>query len=224
MTEKRCMEKADLFRMQFISEARLSPDGKRVVYGISHVDAEKEEEHAALWMLDIASGKSRAFTSGKTSDSGACWSPDGRTIAFLSTRDGAPQIFTIPVDGGEAQVLTALKLGVGSPPLYSPDGRFIAFTASPAAEMPDTSKPYRVTRNVYRFNGMGYVDPLVQDIYIIPAEGGEVRQLTHDRLQNTLLGWSPDGQELLFTATFAPDSNIVFSNALKSVNLNGEVF
>jgi dipeptidyl aminopeptidase/acylaminoacyl peptidase len=222
MTAKRCIQKTDLFRYKFLNEAHLSPDGKKVVYNITHIDAEKEIEYSVLWMLDLETQEDIQFTSGKTRDYGAAWSPDGNNIAFISVRDGAPQVFLIPADGGEARPLTNMKQGVGSSPLWSPDGKFLAFTAGAAVEMPAPGTPYRVTRNIYRFNGMGYIDPIVQDIYIIPIEGGEPRQLTHDRYNNGGLAWSPDGQEILYNYSFDPNSHSMFGG-LRSVNMKGEV-
>ena len=222
MTELHTIEKKDLFRLKFISEAGLSPDGKQVVYGITAVDAEKDEESAHLWIVSSDGGEPHQLTAGKGRDSGASWSPDGKKIAFQSTRDGAPQIYIIPVDGGEALQLTTCKLGVGSAPLWSPDGKFIAFTTTPVSEMPDYSKPYRVTRSVYRFNAMGYLDPIIQDVYVISVEGGEARQLTHDRTMNSSLHWSPDGQEILYSYNFSPDSLDTFATGLRLVNMQGE--
>ncbi|MCL0059042.1 S9 family peptidase [Dehalococcoidia bacterium] len=220
--ELRRVEPADLFRLKFLQDARLSPDSKTVAYVISHVDAEKEEEYAAIWLLSLEMCEARQLTAGLARDTNPQWSPDGKQIAFLSTRGDKPQIYLIPVDGGEARALTAMKQGVGGGPAWSPDGKQIAFTAGPAREPPDPTKPYRVTRHIYRFDAVGYLDNVVQDIYVIPADGGEPKQLTHDDSQNGMPVWSPDGQEILFTAAMFPDSHRVYP-ALRIVNLDGEV-
>src|SRR5207253_1121130 len=110
-------------------------------------------------------------TTAQARDASPQWSPDGRRIAFLSTRRGKPQIFLIPVDGGEARPLTALPQGVGSGPAWSPDGQRIAFSANPLGEPPDLNKPYRLTRHTYRFDELGYLDGVAQDIYIVDAAG-----------------------------------------------------
>src|SRR6185369_12365590 len=146
------------------------------------------------------------LTNGTAVDPSPKWSPDGKRIAFKSNRNEKPQLYVIPVDGGEALQLTKLKQGVGSGPSWSPDGNHIAFTAVPIEEARDFSKPYRVTRNVYRFNEMEYLDDVVQSVYVVPTTGGDVRRVTQDSYMNVSPQWSPDGKKLLYLASMSPDS------------------
>jgi dipeptidyl aminopeptidase/acylaminoacyl peptidase len=219
--EFRTVEPEDLFCLKFLQDAKLSPLGKTIAYTVSHVDAEKEEEYSTIWLLSLKTGKSRQLTAGLARDTNPQWSPDGKQIAFLSTRWDKPQIYLIPVDGGEAHALTAIRQGIGGGPVWSPDGKQIAFTASPG-EPPDLTKPYRITRYIYRFDAAGYLDNVVQDIYVIPANGGDLKRLTNDDCQNGIPVWSPNGQEILFTVAMSPDSHC-FYPTLKVMNLDGEV-
>jgi len=221
--QKRPIEPADLFRLEFITNARLSPNGKQVVYGISHVDAKEEKEYSALWLLSLEDGSSRQLTAGAAMDTSPAWSPDGKTIAFLSTRSGEPQIYLISVDGGEARQMTFLEQKIGEGPAWSPDGSTLAFTATNVAEKLNPNKPYRVTRAIYRFNNVGYLDNKVQDVYVIPAKGGEPRNLTNDAWTDSDLRWSPDGQEILYQATLDPHSFDV-SPELRTVDLQGCIY
>ncbi|MEM5773385.1 MAG: S9 family peptidase [Anaerolineaceae bacterium] len=221
--EKKIASLDDLFKLQALTAAQLSPDGKTVVYCVVRQEGEKRETKAGLWLLDVETGASRALTAGEKTDTSPAWSPDGKQIAFLSTRLGMPQIFVIPVDGGEAKPLTKMEQAIGGGPLWSPDGKFIAFTAAPKPETPpDPSKPYRVTRNIFRFDGMGLLDPIMQDIYVIPSAGGDPKQLTNDKLMNSGLAWSPDGQEILFQANFDPHESYPRAE-LKLVDLKAQV-
>jgi dipeptidyl aminopeptidase/acylaminoacyl peptidase len=222
LREKRPVQITDLFRLKILQEARFSPDGNTIVYCVSQIDAEKEEEYATLWIHSLETGISRQLTAGLTRDSGPAWSPDGKQIAFLSNRGDKPQIYIIPVDGGEARSLTAMKQGVGSPPVWSPDGKWIAYTAGPGIDPPNPMKPYRITRTIYRFDGVGLVDRCKQDIYVCPVDGGEPRQLTYDDCMNNNPLWSPDGKEILYSSSFSPDSYSAYGS-LNVVNLKGEI-
>ena len=209
--EKKPFQPEDLFKMKFIQGAALSPDGKRAVYGLERVDAEELKPYKSLWMLDIESGETRQFTSEKTGGGNPQFSPDSKQIAFIAAQDGIPQVFLMPVDGGEAHPLTKMTQGVGGGLAWSPDGKYIAFTAGPKQdEKPDPKKPYRITRSVYRFDGIGYLHDKLQDIYIIPLDGGdgkpgEVKQLTCDDCMNSDPTWSPDGTQLLFISSMQPE-------------------
>src|SRR3954470_12045607 len=161
-TSGRTVAPEDLFRLAILQSARLSPDGRSVVFAVATVDAE-ETEHVALWLLALETGDTRQITTGSGRDTSPEWSPDGRRIAFSSTRDGKAQLYVIAVDGGEARAVTALEQGIGGGPLWSPDGSKLAFTAT-ASPAPDLSKPYRFARHVYRFDGMGYLDGTVQSL------------------------------------------------------------
>ena len=152
---------------------RISP---RVVYYVSKIGADDDKQYSTIYLLDCDSGRSRQLTNGRAKDSKPTWSPDGKSIAFVSDRTGKAQLYSLPIDGGEARQLTAGSRGVGSGGFaWSPDGGSIAYCAAPDAEPPDLSKePYRVDRKVYRFDAIGYLDDVVQDIFILDLASGRV--------------------------------------------------
>jgi len=218
----RPIEPDDLFRLKFLQAACLSPDGKRVAYSVLTTDAEQEEDRVAIWLISLDTGEARQLTAGLARDTDPQWSPDGKRIAFLSTRGEKTQLYVIPVDGGEAQALTAMKQGVGGGPLWSPDGKLVAFTAAAREEPRDPTKPYRVTRHIYRLDGAGYVQDFLQDIFVISVDGGEPKRLISADYQKTPLAWSTDGQEILVTAGLFPNSHRIRPK-LRAVNLEGKV-
>ena len=168
------------------------------------------------------SESTKQLTNGKAKDGNPQWSADGKSIAFVSDRDGKQQLYLLPVDGGEARQLTEAKRGIGGGFAWSPDGRKIAFSAVPTVEPIDLCKePYRVDRTVYRFDAIGYLDQTIQDVFLLDLTSGETRQLTNDRTNNVNLRWSPDGSEILYDATMRADAALAMIPDLMTVDLNG---
>jgi len=222
-SEKRNFGLLDDLRYARIGSARLSPSGALAVCDLTRHDLENDQTTTSLWRIDLASEDVRQLTQDSNNSISPSWSPDGTQIAFLSDRSGAKQVFLLPIEGGEARQLTNLNQGVNGPPVWSPDGKTIAFTASKDTEPKDPTAPYRVTRFIYRFDGIGYVDNAAQKIFVQPVNGGDVRQLTDDAHLDRTLRWSPDGREILYLASFDPDRPDLFSAKLRVVNLEGEV-
>jgi len=117
----------DLFAIDTVGDSNLSPDGRWIAYVHLSIDRAENCYRSAIWLTDGTTRKQ--FTAGTHRDSAPRWSPDGRMLAFVSTRNGKPQIYVIPVDGGEARQLTHMENGATSP-AWSPDGTRIAFNSS----------------------------------------------------------------------------------------------
>lgn len=205
----RTIQPDDLFGLKFLNGARLSPDGKQVVYYVNQINAELDKEFATIHLLNRESGEDRALTNWESRDTKPQWSHDGKSIAFISTRKGKPQLFIMAVDGGEARQMTDLKQGI-SGFAWSPDGNKIAFTAGPDFEddapLDLTTEPYRVTRTIYRFDAIGYLDYKVNNLYVLDMPSHDVKQITDDDTNNTNPRWSPDGSKILYDATMQPDT------------------
>src|SRR6188472_2880888 len=126
----------DLFRFRFVVAADLSPDATQVVFAQTRITPGKDEdddevEHSDLHLLDVESGEIRRLTFHDSTNSAPAISPDGATAAFMSTRTEKPQLWLLPLGGGEPRRLTDLPQGVGGGPVWSPYGSQIAFTAGP---------------------------------------------------------------------------------------------
>ncbi|MDE2637499.1 MAG: S9 family peptidase [Chloroflexota bacterium] len=222
MTDKRTLQKEDLCQLRFLNGGALSPDGKRVVYAVNKINAEEDKEFSTIYLYDIASGETRQMTSGAAVDGLPSWSPDGNSIAFSSDRGGEAQLYLLPADGGEARQLTHFQRGIGGGIAWSPDGGFIAFSAVTDAEAPDLSKEaYRLDRTVYRFDGIGYLDDAVQDIYMLDIVSGAIKQLTDGRGNNSNPRWAPDGGSILYDANMRFDNSRAMTPDLKTVDLEG---
>ena len=125
---KHAITTGDLLAMHRVAEAEISPDGKWVAYTVATPDMDANRNATNLWMAPVAGGDAIQLTrTGK--DSSPKWSPDGKTIAFLSSRGGDSQIYVLSMEGGEAHPLTRISTGTDIVK-WSPDGKMIAFTSS----------------------------------------------------------------------------------------------
>ncbi len=214
----------DYFRLRFLQDAALSPDGESVVYTVLHTDTSVEPpvDRKTIYLQNISTGYVKQLTSGTRLDHSLAWSPEGAWIAFVSDRAEKPQIFLLPVDGGEARQHTTLPNGVGTGPVWSPDGKSIAFTAAAQDTPADPSTPYRFTRPIYRFDALGRTDRSSQNVWVVGAEGGNARQLTDDGFHYAPPRWSPDGSRLLAIGSLGPDSHSM-KGQVRLISLDGSV-
>jgi dipeptidyl aminopeptidase/acylaminoacyl peptidase len=215
---------SDIFRLQFAADPRISPDGKSVVYVRRMADIMSDKRISNLWVVRLDGSEDRPLTTGTYSDSSPRWSPDGTRIAFISDRDGRPQLYVRWMDSGQTAKLTDLEY----PPrdiAWSPDGRLISFDSHVPREAlkiaalpkaPDGARwadpPRAYDRLEYRFNNRGYLKPGFTQIFVVSASGGAPRQLTTGDFPHGGFPfaagepvWTPDGRSLLFSANLRPD-------------------
>ncbi len=218
-TTKNLVRPEDLYRLKFLHGAALSPDGKQLVYTVSHTDREQEAEFVTLWLLTLESGETRPLTAGSAKDMFPKWSPDGKQIAFLSTRGMKTQLYLISPNSGDVKPLTDLKQGAASGPIWSPDGTQIAFTAGRIGAVRDPNKPYRVDRPTFRFDGLGYIDEALQDIYVVALDSGATQQITDENCVCTTPRWSPDGTQIMYSVSMLPDTQLNMWPGLRVINV-----
>lgn len=118
------MKPEDLYKIKKVSDPRISPDGKWIVYTVSVPDLEEDKYNSDIWLIPVSGGKSRQLTAGAGSDHSPRWSPDGKQIAFISDRDETANLYLIHVNGGEAKKLTASETNLYSP-VWVKDGKHI---------------------------------------------------------------------------------------------------
>ncbi len=98
----------DLAKVQRISDPQLSPDGKWVAYVVGTVDLAANKTLRHIWLVASEGGAPRQLTRGEGSDTRPRWSPDGKSLAFISTRGGASQVWILSLEGGDPRQLTSL--------------------------------------------------------------------------------------------------------------------
>src|SRR5437879_8972017 len=117
-----------MIKMHRIAEPEISPDGKWVAYTVSTPDMDANRGMSNIWVVPTAGGAAMQLTQ-SGHDSSPVWSPDGKTLAFLSSRSGESQVYLLSMVGGEAHTLTKLSTGADMVK-WSPDGKTIAFRSS----------------------------------------------------------------------------------------------
>jgi dipeptidyl aminopeptidase/acylaminoacyl peptidase len=239
--DKRAITVRDLLAMHRLSDPQISPDGQWVSYSVSTPDFDANHLVNNIWIVGVGGGEPRQLTQGGT-DERARWSPDGKKIAYQSTSDGVAQVFTVAIEGGAATKITSLSGGADNV-LWSPDGKWIEFTsnvypdcaddvcnaARDAAKDKSKVKAHVATHLLYR-HWNAWSDGKRSHLFVVPAAGGTPRDLTpgadYDVPPFNLDGaeaisFSPDSQEICFTANTDKDEATSTNGDLFTVPVSG---
>ncbi|MDB4896481.1 MAG: peptidase prolyl oligopeptidase active site domain protein [Firmicutes bacterium] len=225
--EKRLMTPADIYNLTYVGDAQISPDGKLVAYVREKRDQAVDKQQTEIWLAPAAGGVERQLTAGPT-DSLPRWSPDGRTLAFVSDRSGKPQLHLITVNGGEAARLETEQEVAGAP-VWSPDGKRIAYLSSvdeplqagdlvyagaptakvaPKGEQKAEKPAIKVVSTFHhKFDGGGFFGRKEPRLFVVPAEAGkqEAKQVSPVGIRCDGPSWSPCGKFLV--AAVAPPAD-----------------
>lgn len=120
----------DLINMQRISSPELSPDEKLVAYVLRTTDLEADRGRTDIWLTNIETTRTRQVTTNAASDHSPYWSPDNKTLFFISSRSGSSQIWSLVINGQQKpKQLTNLPVDITSFKI-SPDGKKFVFSAN----------------------------------------------------------------------------------------------
>ncbi len=211
LTKKRKITIDDLFRLKLVGSPELSPDGARCVITVQRTEKEKNSAYTDLYLIELGAGEVRRLTEGDYSDGSPKWSPDGRTLAFISGRSESSQIHLMPMNGGDSLKLTKLEEGAVSGVEWSPDGSKILFFHREFEEVDrkksreerqkqKLSSPVRVVETAhYRLDGVGWLGATRAHLHTVTVATGEVKQLTKGVQHVGSATWSPDGKHIAYT-------------------------
>jgi dipeptidyl aminopeptidase/acylaminoacyl peptidase len=213
----------DLWTIERVGAPVVSPDGKLAAFSVSVPNVEKNNSNSDLWLVPVDGSRApRRLTWNDGADGSPAFSPDGRRIAFVSKRgDGPAQLYALSLDGGEAERLTELPIGVEDPKWF-PDGKSLAFVGSTWPDLnddwdaikkrneereKDKVKAKLSENRLWRFWDRYLTDGQFPHIFRVDLETGKVVDLTPGMARYMGLmdlggGYdiAPDGKEIAFSA------------------------
>jgi len=223
-----------------VSDAQIAPDGSRIVYTRQHVNKMEDKWDSELWILNVDGSQNRFLTKGASPR----WSADGKRLLYLAEGDpkGA-QIFVrwIDADGPATQITRVSEAPRNVK--WSPDGKSIAFVAFvPESEkwnisMPSEPKgakwtpaPRVVDTMHYRQDQVGFLEDGYTHLFVVSADGGTPRQLTHGKWTvgsgelrgGASIDWTPDSRTIVFNGDKSKDvDNSYQASQLFAVDVAG---
>ena len=211
----------DVFDLQWVSDPQMAPDGRSIAYVRMMMDIKTDRPRGVIWLTDADGKHSRPLASADSSVEPR-WSPDGKRIAYFGgDGDGSKQLFVYWAESGVTAAVSHL-LEAPSSLAWSPDGRWLAFTMPAPAEhkslkvdVPEPPKgskwadpPKLIDRMVYRVDGEGYLPNTFSQLFLVPADGGAARQLTHGDFDTAgPPAFTADGSGVLIAANRRADKD-----------------
>jgi len=231
----------DLISIKRIGDAQISPDGKWVAYVVSVMDKQANRGKRSISVVPTYGGNALTLISSERNDDTPRWSADGKWLAFLSTREGAPQIFVAGADGSNPRKVTNVPLGVADF-VWSPDGKMFAFSTEVYPECADL----KCTANKAEAEENSKVKAVIADrllyrhwtefkrgkrshLFVVSAEGGEPKDVTpgdYDVPPFSLgdpaaYDFSPNSKEICFARNTDKDEALSTNNDLWLVSVTG---
>jgi dipeptidyl aminopeptidase/acylaminoacyl peptidase len=210
----------DLIAFDRISEPKVSPDGRRVVFTVSALDWDANKRRSDLWLTNTDGTGLKKLTQHEAADTSGVFAQDGKTIYFLSTRSGSSQVWKLSLEGGEPQPVTSLPLDVGGFVL-SPDGTKLALSMEvfPGTTFAETKKRLddegakkasgKIYENLFMRHWDTWSDGRRSHIFVMPVAGGDpvdvMKAMDADAPSKPFGGteeyaFTPDGAAVVFGA------------------------
>jgi dipeptidyl aminopeptidase/acylaminoacyl peptidase len=207
-------------------EPAISPDARWVAYNVTTTDLASYRRRTDLWLIAATGGEPRRISTDSLGGRSARWSPDGRAVAYVTTRGGSPQVWIFEPASGARRQLTSLSTGADGP-IWSPLGQSLAFVSQVYPECGDDACNQRRTRDeeqrpsrariydhlLYR-HWNTWDDGTRSHLFVVAAGGGTPRDLLAGKDYDTPVppfggsadyAWSPDDREIAFTTKLSRD-------------------
>jgi|SRR5580658_2811947 dipeptidyl aminopeptidase/acylaminoacyl peptidase len=205
----------DYFQIRDVGQPELSPDGQWVAYTVRTKMLKEDKNETRIWMVSTKGGDAIPMTAEGVSSGHPRWSPDGKYLAFTSSRNGGKgQVWLLNRVGGEAVRLTDIPQGAGDFE-WSPDGTRLVLILQdpkpegadaekekdkPAPAKPKTQPPWVIDRLQFKEDTVGYLDNRRTHLYVFSVEKKSLTQITSGDFDDSQPAWSPDGKQLAFNS------------------------
>jgi len=186
-----------------LADPQVSPDGRSIAVVVSQANFEDNRYDPRLVLVDIATKAQSTLTRDRRGVSQPRWSPSGDRLAFLASVDARPQIFVLPLSGGEPWQLTKTPTGVQQY-AWRPDGRAIAYVTTDEPLNLTGEERHNLSFEVRNNDFLRTSAPRPSHLWVIPADGGAARRVTSGdwtlpvslppSSPSSPLSWSPDGK------------------------------
>ncbi len=211
----------DVAKLKYVSDPERSPDGKWVAYTVSGVDTEKDKRDSDVWMVSWDGSEQVRLTSSKDSESEPRWSPDGKYLAFLTSRGNddeddekknkkkGAQVWLLNRAGGEAEKLTDIEGDIDDY-AWSPDSKRLVLVVDDPDPSADPEKmdgwkrktkpPIVINRYAFKNDQSGYLGKLRSHLYLFDMATKKTEQITSGDFDDRDASWSPDGTRIAFVS------------------------
>jgi dipeptidyl aminopeptidase/acylaminoacyl peptidase len=245
-SDQRAITIDDLFQIREVADPQISSDGQAIAYTVKSHSLRDDKSEERIWSVPSSGGEPAPMTSEGASSSHPRWSPDGKSLAFLSERnEGKTQVWLLSRLGGEAQRLTDTPQDVDNF-VWAPDSRrLVLVLRDPTPEELDAAKerkeeriefsdqtekpavmvkkhktqgPWIIDRLQFKSDEIGYLDRRRTHLYVMDIASKGLTQVTSGDYDDSQPAWSPDGTRLAFTSNRTADADRNYNNDIWTVD------